>query len=61
MIGDRPNYYLGCAICGKPLRLASAKVGDDVLPMHEQCYLSKLTLKQSTTSVDDKVGVPDGI
>jgi hypothetical protein len=44
----RQNYHIGCAICGKPLRLDSAKAGDDVLPMHEECYLLRLKLKQAT-------------
>ena len=40
---------MGCAICGKPLRLASAKSENGGLPVHEECYLLRLKLKQETT------------
>ena len=40
---------MGCAICGKPLHLAAAKSEDGGLPIHEECYLLRLKLKQATT------------
>jgi len=43
------NYYIGCAICGRPIRLEEAHTGDEGLPMHEECFLLKLKLKQMTT------------
>ena len=39
---------MGCAICGKPLRLAAAKAENGGLPIHEECYLLRLKLKQAT-------------
>ena len=36
-----------CAICGKPLPLEDSKVSEDGQPVHESCYVEKLTkLKQ---------------
>jgi hypothetical protein len=44
-----PNYYIGCIICGKPLRLGETHVGSDGLPVHEECYVLKVKLAQATT------------
>lgn len=41
--------FLGCAICGKPLRLTAAKSENGGLPIHEECYMLSLKLKQATT------------
>jgi hypothetical protein len=41
------NYYIGCAVCGKPLRLKAAKA-EDGLPIHEECYLLRFNLEQVT-------------
>jgi hypothetical protein len=41
------NFYMGCAICGKPLRLEQAHSGDDGLPVHEECYV--LGVKRAKT------------
>lgn len=38
---------MGCAICGKPLRLVAAKVENGGLPIHEECYLLRLKLEAS--------------
>ena len=43
-----PSGLMGCAICGKPLRLAAATSENGGLPMHEDCYLLRLRLKQAT-------------
>ena len=43
-----PIGFMGCAICGKPLRLATAKSDNGGLPIHEECYLLRLKLKQAT-------------
>jgi hypothetical protein len=42
------NCYMGCAICGKPLRLDAANTQDS-LPVHEECNLLRLKLKEATT------------
>jgi len=39
---------MGCAICGRPLRLVAAKSENGGLPIHEECYLLRLKLKQAT-------------
>jgi hypothetical protein len=44
------NFYMGCAICGRPLRLEEAHAEDGGLPVHEECYV--IRLKQSTTKQD---------
>jgi len=41
------NGVMGCAICGKPLRLAAAKNDDAGLPVHEECCLRRLNQKQA--------------
>jgi hypothetical protein len=41
--------FMGCAICGKPLRLATAKSGNSGLPIHDECHMLRLKLKQATT------------
>ena len=41
--------FMGCAICGKPLRLATAKSQDGGLPVHEECYLLRSKLKDAQT------------
>ena len=41
--------FMGCAICGKPLRLASAKSNNGRLPIHEECHMLRLKLMQATT------------
>jgi hypothetical protein len=41
--------FMGCAICGKPLRLATAKSDNGELPIHEECNILRLKLKQATT------------
>jgi hypothetical protein len=46
------NCYMGCAICGKPLRLDAANTQDG-LPVHDECNLLRLKLKEATT-----VGAP---
>ena len=43
------NYYIGCAICGRPVRLAEAHIEEGDLPVHEECYLLRLKLKQLAT------------
>jgi hypothetical protein len=43
------NGFIGCAICGKPLRLAAAKSENGGLPIHEECYQLRLKLKQAPT------------
>ena len=39
---------IGCAICGKPLRLVAATTENGGLPIHEECYMLRLRLKQAT-------------
>jgi len=41
--------FMGCAICGKPLRLATAKSDNGGLPIHEECHMLRLKLMQATT------------
>jgi len=41
-VGVMQNYYIGCAICGKPLRLEAARTEHGDLPVHEECYLLRL-------------------
>jgi len=33
-----------CAICSKPIPLEDSKVSEDGRPMHEECYVAKVTL-----------------
>jgi hypothetical protein len=40
--------FMGCAICGKPLRLAASKSENSGLPIHEECYLLRLKLIEAT-------------
>lgn len=40
--------FMGCAICGRPLRLATAKSEHGDLPVHEACHLLRVQLKQET-------------
>jgi len=40
---------LGCTICGKPLRLVAATTENGGLPIHQECYMRRLKLKQATT------------
>jgi hypothetical protein len=42
------NGFVGCAINGKPLRLAAARSENGGLPIHEECYQLRLKLKQAT-------------
>ena len=42
--------FMGCAICGKPLRLAVSRSEDGGLPIHEECYLLRLKLKEAAPS-----------
>src|SRR5258708_15160810 len=35
-----------CAICSKPIPLEDSKVSEDGRPMHEECYVAKLTTGQ---------------
>jgi len=42
----RRNGFMGCAICGKPLRLAMAKREGGGLPVHEECFLLRAKLEQ---------------
>jgi hypothetical protein len=35
-----------CALCNKPIPLEDSKVSEDGRPMHEECYVAKLTLSQ---------------
>ncbi|HKI25638.1 MAG TPA: hypothetical protein VKA07_04890 [Candidatus Sulfotelmatobacter sp.] len=32
-----------CAICGKPILLEESKVNEDGKPVHEACYVAKIT------------------
>ena len=42
--------FMGCAICGKPLRLATAKSDSGGgLPIHDECHMLRLKLMQATT------------
>jgi len=41
------NGFMGCAICGKPLRLAESKSDGSGWPVHEKCYLLSLEAKQA--------------
>jgi hypothetical protein len=43
------SYYLGCAICGKPLPLQGADTQHG-LPVHEECYALRLKLRQATAA-----------
>ena len=45
---DMRYGLMGCAICGKPLHLAAAKSENGGFPIHEECYLLRLKLKQAT-------------
>jgi hypothetical protein len=40
--------FMGCAICGKPLRLATAKSDNGGLPIHAECHMLRLKLMQAT-------------
>jgi hypothetical protein len=35
-----------CAICSNPIPLEDSKVSEDGEPMHEECYVAKLTLSK---------------
>lgn len=50
VLGDpvTQHGFMGCAICGKPLRLAASKSENGGLPIHEECYLLRLKLKEAT-------------
>jgi hypothetical protein len=39
--------FMGCAICGKPLRLAASKSENGGLPTHEECHLLRLKLQEA--------------
>ena len=54
------NGFMGCAICGKPLRLAAARSENGGLPIHEECYLLRLKLKQGTVPPSKCVTSPQG-
>jgi hypothetical protein len=47
--------FMGCAICGKPLHLATAKSDNGGLPIHEECHMLRLKLKQATTPSSNSV------
>ena len=46
---------MGCAICGKPLPLATAKSDNGGLPVHKECHLLRLKLMQATTPPSKRV------
>jgi hypothetical protein len=46
------NDYLGCAICGKPLQVQGADTQHG-LPVHEECYLLRLKLRQATAAPEE--------
>jgi len=52
MSQDLKTGFMGCAICGKPLRLAEAKSENGGLPVHEECYYLKV--KQASLPIDSK-------
>ena len=35
-----------CAICSQPIPLEDSKVSEDGRPIHEECYVAKLTIRQ---------------
>src|SRR5216684_7600838 len=39
-----PGPSFECSLCSKPIPLEDSKVSEDGRPMHEECYVSKLTL-----------------
>ncbi len=39
------SYFMGCAVCGKPLRLSAAKSENGGLPAHEECDQLRLKLE----------------
>ena len=39
-----------CALCSKPISLEDSKVSEDGRPVHEECYVAKLTLSKPTAS-----------
>lgn len=43
---------LHCSICGKPVDINTAKAGAASKAMHEECYVLRQMLKQSTTPTD---------
>jgi len=48
------NVYMGCAICGRPLRLEEAHTEDGGLPVHEECYVPRerrATTKQEPQAI----------
>ena len=42
---DTPQPLIHCSICAEPISLELNKVDEDGKPMHEECYVAKLTQK----------------
>jgi len=55
MVSFGPFGFMGCAICGKPLPLATAKSDNGGLPVHKECHLLRLKLMQATTPPSKRV------
>ena len=43
-----PNNCIDCVVCGQPIPLEVAKTQDDGFPVHEECYLLSVRLKQAS-------------
>ena len=42
----KPQSRVDCDICGALINLEDSKVNEDGLPVHEECYVAKLTLSK---------------
>ena len=51
----RPPSRVECSLCSKPIPLEDSKVSEDGRPMHEECYVSKLTLGRPLSQTSDKI------
>ncbi len=40
-----PDPAVKCAICGEPISLEESKITEDGKPVHEDCYVAKITSK----------------
>jgi ribosome-binding protein aMBF1 (putative translation factor) len=52
------NGFMGCAICGKPLRLAASKTEGSGLPVHEHCHQLRSEPKQAPSRPQKEAPMP---
>ena len=55
-LSSRPKF-LNCSICNEPVELETGKIDEDGKPVHEECYVQKVsvhtTARPPTTASDD--------